>query len=102
MKATINGITVEGTPQEIAEVMKIANEWKRQSVIKDVGRIAGKCDRVVCYCDGSCKVKTFTTSGDGVKMDNDEAMKYMYNSLTSHLAKSSKTKQLGCMYTYGY
>ena len=32
MKATINGINVEGTPQEIAEYLKIMDDMRRQGV----------------------------------------------------------------------
>jgi hypothetical protein len=36
MKATINGVTVEGTPKEIAEFVKLVGETTKANPLRDV------------------------------------------------------------------
>lgn len=73
MKATINGIAVEGTPQEIMEFQRLQNEkmgikpfqpfsdqFKYQTMITSIGTGATKknsCPNngLACYCTGACK-----------------------------------------------
>lgn len=60
MKATINGIEVEGTPEEIHTLMEmqkqhpLVTEWLDTPIRK-------RCMNNVCYCDGSCLKEEATT-----------------------------------------
>ncbi|MDG0791930.1 hypothetical protein OMP38_14515 [Cohnella ginsengisoli] len=61
MKATINGVTVEGTPQEINEYMRLREEKNTQNtdwIKKQLeGAITGrKCPNAPypCNCSGAC------------------------------------------------
>ena len=78
MKATINGITIEGTPQEVMEYQRLQNEkmgikpytpnnpttdyqWmllKPQITSIGSGATSSKCPNYgsACYCTGACNM----------------------------------------------
>lgn len=73
MKATINGIAVEGTPQEIAEYLKRMDDMRKDGVhikpplgqapdwlksqFKSLASGYWKCSNDgPCYCTGACKM----------------------------------------------
>lgn len=62
MKATVNGVSVEGTPQEIAEYVRLVNtqsytiKMPDVRVTKDAGKVPYKPD---IYCGGVAPMSTF-------------------------------------------
>lgn len=86
MKATINGVTVEGTPQEIREFMQIQGEnntqnadWiKKQLESAMTGR---KCPNAPhpCNCTGACNgVQGLFTAWSGGDYTMNNANKWLF------------------------
>lgn len=73
MKATVNGIVVEGTPQELAEYQKVMDTMRKEGThikpplgkmpewIKPIDN-GSKCPNhgKPCYCTGECMEKPTT------------------------------------------
>jgi hypothetical protein len=56
MKATINGVTVEGTPQEIFDLMCRSGDAGYLRNSKQSDSVRPKCpnEGQACYCTGAC------------------------------------------------